>query len=77
MVVYGKIYLAEQRNNKIYIYLYFILGRVKTQWNFSSMPKDFLDIYSFPTLHMTEIHFLLAKSVNIRDIFGYTRQIPK
>ena len=39
--------------------LYFILGRAKLCWNFSSVPKDGSDIQRFPTVHMVETNFLL------------------
>ena len=39
--------------------LYFILGKAKLCWNFSSWIRDASDIHRFPTLHMVEIYFLL------------------
>ena len=53
MVVYEKKYFEAYRNDQ-YIWhknnitqLYFILGRAKLCWNFSSEPKDVPDIYRF------------------------------
>ena len=53
MVVYEKIYFKAYTND-LYIshknniaQLYFILGRAKLRWNFSSILKDGFDIHRF------------------------------
>ena len=65
MVVYEKIYFEAYTNDQ-YIWhknniaqLYFILGRAKPCWNFSSWLKDASDIHRFPELHIVKTHFLL------------------
>ena len=39
--------------------LYFILGRAKLCWKFSSALTDALDIYKYPAVHMVNTHFPL------------------
>ena len=62
MLVYEKIYFEAYTNDQ-YIWhknniaqLYFLLGRLKLHWNFSSWLRDAPDIYRFPVEH--KIHFL-------------------
>ena len=53
MVVYEKIYFKAYTNDLYISYknnisqLYFILGRAKLRWNFSSTLKDGFDIHRF------------------------------
>ena len=48
----------RQSQNKIGI-LYFILGRAKQCWNFSTLLRDISDIRRFPTEHRVKTYFLL------------------
>ena len=62
--------------------LYFILGRVKLHWNFSSWLRDGSDIYRLPILHMVKTHFLLENlwiskpSLSILEKFQRSSALP-
>ena len=74
MVVYEKIYFKAYTND-LYIshknniaQLYFILGRTKLCWNFSSILKHGFDIHRFSNRKWVLInHVQCWKSVNIRS----------
>ena len=51
------------------------MGRPELRGNFSSILKDDSDIYTFPTLHMAETHFLL-ENPSISESFGYFFMLP-
>ena len=58
------------------------MGRPELCWNFSSILKDDSDIDRFPTLHMTETHFLLENpsisesSLGILEKFQRSSGLP-
>ena len=61
---------------------YFILGRAKLRWNFSSWLRDASDIHRFPTVHMVKTHFLLENlwiskpSLGILERFQRSSALP-
>ena len=82
MVVYEKIYFKAYTND-LYIshknniaQLYFILGRAKLHWKFSSILKDGFDMHRFFQQEVGINHVQCWKSVNIRSIPKTTGKIP-
>ena len=62
--------------------LYFISGRAKLRWNFSSWLKDASDIHRFSALYMVKTHFLLGNlwiskpSLSILEKFQHSLALP-